>query len=296
MLMALTPSQLSSSSGPLWADPSPLRPPCRADKHIFKWVGVNRPPPSVIDDPLIRYIATVASRTSLRDTGSYGSGLKKFHTFCNVFSIPEPHRLPASFPILHSFALWAASDPAALGVAEGSLHALFEPVAVGTVQKYLAAVRAWHIAQGWPPPLSKDEHNHINFSLRGLENVQGARKKQIRLPVTLQMLRALKHTLDLNKPFDTCVWAMACCAFWGMMHFGKVSAVLRAVWDGSKHLKCSDVLFGEDQDGKPYACLGLPSAKTAKAGEIQYVFLVGENDVCPPTFPAQPGQGSSRPS
>ena len=49
----------------------------------------------------------------------------------------------------------------------------FEPISVTVVKKYLAAIRAWHIAQGWPPPLSDTHHDRINWSLRGLENLQG---------------------------------------------------------------------------------------------------------------------------
>ena len=55
----------------------------------------------------------------------------------------------------------------------------FEPVPVRVVKKYLVAVQAWHIAQGWPPPLSDGDHNRISWSLRGLENMQGNRKRPV---------------------------------------------------------------------------------------------------------------------
>ena len=95
------------------------------------------------------------------------------------------------------------------------------------------------------------------------------------------MLRALKATLNLSEPFDACVWAMASCAFFGMMHFGKVSVTARNAFSGSKHLKRRDVFLGSDLDGKRYARLDLPSAKTAKPGEIQSVYLTAQNDICP---------------
>ena len=153
-----------------------LRPPCRADERLFLWRGVNEPPPSVLNIPVIERIASLASQHTLRDTTSYGSGLRKFHIFCDVFSIPEAERLPASFPLIHSFALWAAADPGAsdLGSEFASTH--FEPVSPATVDKYLSAVRAWHLAQGWEDPLSPDEKNRISRSLRGLANLQGDRK------------------------------------------------------------------------------------------------------------------------
>ncbi|KAJ7018794.1 hypothetical protein C8F04DRAFT_1149944 [Mycena alexandri] len=254
-------SQQRSGRGLFDLNPSPLRPRCLADERIFQWRGVNVPPRATIDDPIIHFLASTASHASLRDTGGYGSGLRKFHLFCDIFSVPEVSRLPASFEVLHSFALWAATDPAI--VAPAVLGGTpFEPVSTDTVGKYLSAVRAWHIAQGWQPPLSEADLDRINWSLRGLRNLQGeSRKQPVRPPITLAMLRAMRLVLNLDDPFDACVWAMACCAFWGMMRF--------------------DVFFGFDLDDNPYARLDLPSAKTALAGEIQSVFVVPQGDLCP---------------
>jgi hypothetical protein len=94
------------------------------------------------------------------------------------------------------------------------------------------------------------------------------------------MLVALKATLIVSQPFDACVWAMAACAFWGMMRFGEVSVTSRSAFDGSKHLKRKDIFFGLDLDGKQFARLDLPSAKTAKAGETQSVYLIRQSNVC----------------
>jgi hypothetical protein len=108
----------------------------------------------------------MATRASLRDTASYGAGLRKFHRFRDIFSILESDRLPASFELLHSFALWAVTDPDSGDALLPAQHSIpFEPVSIGVARKYLSAVRAWHIAQGWPPPLSESHHDRINWSL-----------------------------------------------------------------------------------------------------------------------------------
>jgi hypothetical protein len=135
-----------------------LRPKCKAEDRIFLWKGVNTPPPSVIDDPVIHMLANLASHESLRDTSGPGSAIKKFHTFCDIFSIPESHRLPASFEVLHSFAIWVVTDPSTLDTSLIS-NTHFEPVSIATARKYLAGIRAWHFAQSWPEPLSKEAHN-----------------------------------------------------------------------------------------------------------------------------------------
>ncbi|KAG2056401.1 DNA breaking-rejoining enzyme, partial [Suillus hirtellus] len=244
----------------------------------------NTPPPSTIDHPIVCLLAEAAGRASLRETASYGSGIRKFHLFCDIFSIPEPDRLPASFELLHSFALWAASDPSTLNpiARDPAAESIpFEPVSVTVVKKYLSAIRAWHLAQGWSPPLSAENLTRISWSLRGLENLQGARRKPLRPPVTLQKLTAIKATLKLDQPFDACIWAIASCSFFGMMRFGEVSVRTRTEFNASKHITRKDVLFGVDLNGKSYARLDLPSAKTAKPGETQSVFLVEQGNLCP---------------
>ncbi|KAF8219009.1 DNA breaking-rejoining enzyme, partial [Tricholoma matsutake] len=114
-----------------------------------------------------------------------------------------------------------------------------------------------------------------------LENIQGTRSRALWLPVTLNMLRGLKATLNLSELFDACTWAMAACAFFGMMRFGEVSVASRNSFSRAKHLKHSDAFLGSDLDGKHYAHLDLPSAKTAKPGKIQSIYLTAQGDVCP---------------
>ncbi|KAJ3713630.1 hypothetical protein C8R42DRAFT_593043 [Lentinula raphanica] len=244
---------------------SPLRPSCPAGQRIFEWTGVNTPPSSVIDNPVIRFLSNFASEHSLRDTKSYGAGLRKFHIFCDIFSVSESDRLPASFAVLHSFALWAATNP--------------DLLPIGTVRSYLAGVRAWHFAQGWPDPLSESDHERINFSLRGLLNACGHRKKPVRPPITTGMLWALRRSLVMDDPFDACTWAIATSAFWGMMRFGEVSFKSRTDFDPSKHLRRCDAIFGRDLDGVEYVRLDMREAKTARNGEIQHIFLTGGGDL-----------------
>ncbi|KAJ3716895.1 hypothetical protein C8R42DRAFT_545243, partial [Lentinula raphanica] len=243
---------------------SSLRPNCTAGQRIFKWTGVNIPPASTIGDPVISFLAGLAAEHSLHDTKSYGAGLRKYHLFCDIFSVKEEDRLPASFSVIHSF----ASTP-------------FEPVAVSTVKSYISGIRAWHFAQGWPDPLSESDHERLNFSLRGLTKAFGARTRPIRPPITLKMLEALADTLVMTDPFDACIWAMATAAFWGMMRFGEVAVKSRSCFDVDKHLRRVDAIVGHDLDGVEYIKLELRHAKTAKPGEIQSIFLTGDSGLSP---------------
>jgi len=272
---------MNTSSNRLQLRGSPLRPHCLAKERIHQWRGVNTASPSTIDDPIIQQLARVAVQASLSDQTSYGSGLKKFHVFCDIFNIPEEDRLPAKFEVMHSFALWAASDPEVIDEELWSLTE-FEPVSVQTVRKYLAGIRAWHIAQGWPLPLGDDERQRIDFSLRGLAKLSaGKRSRPVRPPVTLAMLAALKESLRLDSSFNASVWAMATCAFWGMMQLGEATVGSRKEFSPLSHPTRGCVVQGHDNKGSPYARIDLPKAKTAKPGEKQSIFLTRQGDLCP---------------
>ncbi|EKM74593.1 hypothetical protein AGABI1DRAFT_95523 [Agaricus bisporus var. burnettii JB137-S8] len=270
---------LSSSTSLLELRPSPLQPNCPAKQRLFLWTGINTPPPSIINDPVLLFLANAASQALLANAASYGAGLCKYH-ICDIFSIPESACLPAPFHVLHSFALWAASDPESLDPDLASLRH-FELVGVSTVRKYLSAIRAWHIAQGWPEPLNPLENNRIDWSLRGLGRIVPARKRPLRPPITIHMLRTIRAALILSDPFDACIWAMATCAFRGLMRFGEVSSPTSHKFNGALHLKRSNAALSTDLNGARYARLDLPSAKTAKPGETQSVFIAEqEPDLC----------------
>jgi len=238
-------------------------------------------PPPTIDNPVIQQLALIETQASLSDQTSYGSGLKKFDVFCDIFSIPEEDRLRARFEVVHSFALWAASDPEVIDEGLWDL-AEFDPVSVQTVKKYLAGIRAWHIAQGWPSPLGDDERRRIDFSLRGLAKLSaGKRSRPIRPPVTLAMLETLKRSLRLESGFDASVWAMATCASWGMMRLGE--AIVRSRRDFSPLTRPTRgcVVQGHDNKCSPYARIDLPKAKTARPGEKQSIWLAQQGELCP---------------
>jgi hypothetical protein len=94
----------------LWL--SLLRPKCPADECIFCWQGARpRRTGAYLGNPVLRYLVDRASAALLRDAGSYGSGLRKFHIFCDIFSVPEPNRLPAGADLLRAFALLAVANP-----------------------------------------------------------------------------------------------------------------------------------------------------------------------------------------
>jgi hypothetical protein len=74
---------------------------------------------------------------------------------------------------------------------------------------------------------------------------------------------------------------MASCTYWEMMRFGEVSVRTKSNFNRVKHLKRLDVIFNRDMNNKKYVRLDLPSAKTAALGEIQSVYLIEQQGLCP---------------
>ena len=134
------------------------------------------PPPSTIVNQWMQDRESAVFAASISDPTSYGAGLKKFHIFCDLFDIPERDRLPASFDLLHSFILWATADATIISPSS-DLPRHSSPISESTARHYLAAIRAWHILQGWNPPLTDIGHERINFSLRGIAKLQAEHHK-----------------------------------------------------------------------------------------------------------------------
>ena len=103
----------------------------------------------------------------------------------------------------------------------------------------------------------------------------------LRPPVTIAALRLVEKSLDINTPFDACVWAIATCAFWGLMRLGEATVKSRGAFNPSVHLTRGDVHEKRDKNDRRYVRMDLPSAKTAKPGEKQSVWLVPQKQLCP---------------
>ena len=116
-----------------WSNPLPLCPHCWAEECIFLWKGINPPPLSTIADPTICLITSQALCASLQNLSSYGLCIHKFHLFCDIFTVPEVDHLLASFELLHSFAIWAVTDPSTFGPGLPA-NIWFKPVSVSIVK------------------------------------------------------------------------------------------------------------------------------------------------------------------
>lgn len=130
---------------------------------------------------------------------AYKGSVNTFLKFCHAHRIPPAHTFPASDYLLCAF-----------------LADLSPTLSKHTIKNYLAGIRAWHIRNGHPFARS-DRLNLLAKASRPLSAPNAPRP-----PVTMELMVALANNLDLTLPFDACVFACACSAFWGLARLGEL--------------------------------------------------------------------------
>ncbi|KAJ7128284.1 hypothetical protein C8R46DRAFT_1237054 [Mycena filopes] len=176
---------------------------------------------------------------------NYGGTVDRFLNFCTVEGVPTKFQLPADEFVLCAFAASSA------GVHAGS-----------TVRNNIAALKAWHIAQG----VAWQGSSRLHYVLAGVDNLAPESSKRApRPPINAAMIRALYDGLDFSDPRDVAVFAAACVAFWGQCRLGELlptsaSATAAKFLPTRKHLSRSS-------RNKRSSILRLPRTKTQKNGD-----------------------------
>jgi len=79
-------------------------------------------------------------------------------------------------------------------------------------------------------------------------------------PITIQHLEWLCTGLDLNDPFNTSMFAMACLTFWSQMHLREL--LFEFNFDPLLHITHNSILFGVTMSNRHYRKGWLPCMKT----------------------------------
>ncbi|KAJ7112064.1 hypothetical protein C8R43DRAFT_1138992 [Mycena crocata] len=133
---------------------------------------------------------------------NYGYAVDRFLAFCAQEKIPIRFQLPADEFVLCAFAASGA------GIHAGS-----------TARNNIAALKAWHVAQGQTWKGS----SRLHYVLAGVENLAPeTSKRPPRPPINAEMLRVLYNGLDFTYPRDVAIFAAACVAFWGQCRLGEI--------------------------------------------------------------------------
>ena len=124
---------------------------------------------------------------------------------------------------------------------------LADDLKAASIKVYLSAVRALHIEQGFPDPLSGCLG--LQRVLKGIKRYQGSSSDK-RLPVTPAILRAIYSHLDLSQ-YDDVMFSAACClAYFGFSRSSEFTIPNGATFSQALHLSVHDI--AADQRVAPF--------------------------------------------
>ena len=177
---------------------------------------------------------------------AYTSGQKRFLAFCNQFNLLA---LPLSE---HTIMLFISQ----LGV---------DGLSMSTIKSYLASLRNLLINNGLQNISIYSPR--VELVLRGIKRVKGSSAvSKVRLPITPDILVALKKVWGSNTPDNRMFWAAACLGFFGFLRCAEFTSISVSAFDPAKHLTVGDVFVKSDKQLSSMA-VRLKMSKTDQFGK-----------------------------
>lgn len=258
-MIASTTAQPRPYNATLTPNLSPLRPHCLARDRLRLWrplvarscLDDTGSLINISDSDIDRIIVVLAHSHAPTTRETYGSGLLIFHVFCDARDIPEEQRAPAS-PILILAFIAACS-----GLYSGK-----------SLENHFYAVRAWHLLHGLPWLAN---HDQCTLALSGGKRLEpDTSKRAKRAPFTIDILIAIRSTLDLTTPLHAAVYACLTTSFYTIARIGEFTVPSLRAFDPQCHVKVSDLRYDVDRHGFRVAVFHLPRTKTSRVGEDVY--------------------------
>ena len=119
-----------------------------------------------------------------------------------------------------------------------------------TIKSYLAGLRNMQLLLGLPDPREQSSlpiQRWVQTQISGTR--LGTTPSRIRLPITLQLLRQMKHSLESTAHQERVViWAICCVAFFGCFRLGELLLESPSNFELRRHLTRGDVAVDNQVD------------------------------------------------
>ncbi|CAB4014711.1 uncharacterized protein LOC110254160 [Paramuricea clavata] len=190
----------------------------------------------------IEYYIDLSVAASTKQT--YSAGEKRFIAFVKLYRPHEgKHLLPTSEETLVQFSAYLAKT-----------------IKHTSIKNYLAAVRHFHIRNGFP--LDCQKMSRLQLVLRGIKRSQGD-EQRVRLPITIHHLKLFHMMLAIpvTTHFDSImVWAAITLAFFCFLRLGELTC--NSIFNSDSHLMPEDVVFSNDLQPSTAMSIRIKESKT----------------------------------
>jgi hypothetical protein len=191
---------------------------------------------------------------------TYGSGLVKFHAFCDARYVPEHLRCPAPPDLILAF-----------------IASLAGHYAGKTIHNYLFAIRAWHVVHRALWTIPPAQVKSILDGATALAPPSSARPK--RQPFTVSLMTQISSVINPKDPLDVAFFACLTTAFYSLARLGELTTNTLTSFNPAQHVKPADMKLGQDRHGFRVTVFHLPRTKASTDGEdIYWAAQAGPSD------------------
>ncbi|PAV21662.1 reverse transcriptase ribonuclease H [Pyrrhoderma noxium] len=250
-----TTTTLSQANSYVQVDPHVLRPHVLALERLEKWLPAVAVRSSVPKDLLEKQKQLALSAYAKSTRATYGTGLAKFHEYCDTIGLPETARTPASTTIMAGFVTY--------------LSGMYSRTAINN---FLAGVKAWHVVNNLQ--LDLDE-KLLQTLLKGAARIQPLPLPK-RLPLTTEQMERILEKLDVTKPEQAAVAACLTTTFYSCARLGEFTVPSLGHFDPKLHITIAGVSFQQDRFFNRVTAFHLPVTKSKLTGET--VFWAPQNN------------------
>ena len=230
-------------------DPRLLRPDVIASERLEKWLPAIQTRSNLPSDLLDKQKQLSLSAFATSTKATYGTGLLKYHMYCDTIALPEVYRAPCTTNIVAGFITFLSGS-----------------YSKSAISNFLAAVRAWHTVN----MIAYDiDDKIIQNLLRGATRIQPLPLPR-RRPITTSELTLILQNLDTSKPEQAAVAACLTTTFYSCSRLGEFTVPTIKSFSPTQHITISGISFQHDKFFNKITAFKLPRTKTSLSGEIVF--------------------------